>query len=110
MSERKPKGTPEIPPCVKSLIGCRFGRLLVRYFAGKDKHGSALWCCICDCGTVLRVPGKRLLGTSTSEKGHPQISCGCARADPAVRNTDGSEWRIMISASGYALISVPLGL
>lgn len=85
MPERKPKGTPEVPPRVKSLIGCRFGRLLVRYYAGQDKHGKSLWCCICDCGTVLRVPGSRLLGTSTSGKGHPQISCGCARADPAVR-------------------------
>jgi hypothetical protein len=30
--------------------------------------------------------------------------------DPAVRKFDGSEWRIMLSGSGYTLISVPLGL
>lgn len=83
---RPPKGTPQIPAKVKSLIGCRFGRLLVRYYAGQDKHGKSMWCCLCDCGAVCRVPGTRLLGTSGRERlGHPQKSCGCERADPAVR-------------------------
>lgn len=80
-----PKGTPKVPPRVKSLIGCRFGRLLVRYFAGQDKHGKAMWCCVCDCGAVCRVPGARLLGNSGKERGHGQKSCGCERADPGIR-------------------------
>jgi hypothetical protein len=80
-----PRGTPTIPPRVKSLIGCRFGRLLVRYFAGQQKDGRALWCCLCDCGAVCRVPGHRLLGTTGKDRGHGQISCGCARADPGIR-------------------------
>jgi hypothetical protein len=81
-----PKGTPEMPSRVKSLIGARFGRLLVRYYAGMDKHGKSMWCCLCDCGAVCRVPGTRLLGTSGRERhGHPQVSCGCAKADPAIR-------------------------
>src|SRR5271166_3570884 len=82
---RPPKGTPQIPPRVKSLIGCRFGRLLVRYYAGQDKNGKSMWCCLCDCGVVLRVPGSRLLGTTGKDRGHPQKSCGCERADPGVR-------------------------
>lgn len=82
---QQPKGTPSVPPRVKSLIGCRFGRLLVRYFAGQDKSGKSLWCCVCDCGTVLRVPGSRLLGNSGKDKGHGQKSCGCERADPGIR-------------------------
>lgn len=81
----EPAGTPKVPPRVKSLIGCRFGRLLVRYFAGQDKHGKALWCCICDCGVVCRVPGSRLLGNSGKDRDHGQKSCGCERADPAVK-------------------------
>lgn len=85
MKEKLPKGTPSVPPRVKSLIGCRFGRLLVRYYAGQDKHGKSLWCCVCDCGAVLRVPGSRLLGTTGKERGHPQRSCGCERADPGIR-------------------------
>lgn len=82
---KPPKGTPEIPPRVKSLVGCRFGRLVVRYFAGQDKHGKSLWCCLCGCGTVLRVPGARLLGNTGRERGHGQKSCGCERADPGIR-------------------------
>jgi hypothetical protein len=82
---RKPKGTPEVPPRVKSLIGMRFGRLLVRWYAGADKHGKSLWCCLCDCGVVLRVPGGRLLGNTGKDTGHGQKSCGCERADPGVR-------------------------
>lgn len=80
----QPKGTPAVPPRVKSLIGCRFGRLLVRFYAGQDKQGKAYWCCLCDCGVVCRVPGGRLLGTSTND-GKGQKSCGCEKADPAVR-------------------------
>ena len=83
--EFTPKGTPKVPPRVKSLIGCRFGRLLVRYYAGADKHGKSLWCCLCDCGTVLRVPGSRLLGNSGKDRDHGQKSCGCERADPGIR-------------------------
>lgn len=85
---RQPTGTPSVPPRVKSLIGCRFGRLLVRYYAGQDKHGKSYWCCLCDCGVVCRVQGGRLLGTSLSAKNrgrNAQVSCGCARADPGVR-------------------------
>lgn len=78
----KPKGTPEVPPRVKSLIGCRFGRLKVRYYAGHDKSGKSLWCCLCDCGAVCRVPGSRLLGTGRNAS---QKSCGCERADPGIR-------------------------
>ncbi len=31
-------------------------------------------------------------------------------ADPAVRRTDGSVWRVRLSGSGYAAVDVPLGL
>ena len=80
-----PRGTPSVPPRVKSLIGCRFGRLLVRYYAGQDKGGRSLWCCLCDCGTVCRVPGSRLLGNTGRDRGHGQKSCGCERADSGIR-------------------------
>jgi hypothetical protein len=82
---KPPKGTPEVPPRVRSLIGARFGRLVVRYYAGQDSHGKSLWCCLCDCGVVCRVPGGRLLGNTGKERGHGQKSCGCERADPGIR-------------------------
>ena len=73
-----------IPSGVKSLIGQKFGLLRVKYYAGQDKNGKSLWCCLCECGTVLRVPGGKLIGTS-AKPGHSQKSCGCNRADPEVR-------------------------
>lgn len=76
-----PKSVIPVPPRVRSLIGARFGRLLVKHFAGMQAHKS-YWCCECDCGNLCRVRGEMLLGTS---KNKSQRSCGCERADPAVR-------------------------
>ena len=84
MRQRKTKSPIPVPPRVRSLIGMRFGRLEVKHFAGMDKQGKSYWCCLCDCGVLCRVPGGRLLGRG-KEKGHPQKSCGCMRADPGVR-------------------------
>ena len=76
------KKDPPIPPRVRSLVGARFGRLVVQFFAGMDKHHKSYWCCLCDCGAVCRVPGARLLGTGRRNE---QKSCGCLRADPGIR-------------------------
>ena len=73
-----------IPPRVRSLIGCRFGRLLVKYFAGMDAHRKSHWCCECDRGAIVRVSGARLIGT-TGKGAATQKSCGCLRADPGIR-------------------------
>jgi hypothetical protein len=48
----------------------RFGRLVVQYRNGSDKHGNALWYCLCDCGNTKSVPGSHF------KNGHTQ-SCGC---------------------------------
>ena len=63
---------------VRSLVGRRFGRLLVRHYAGPGKDRHAEWCCACDCGVLCLVPGRRLVARL-------QLSCGCLRADPEVR-------------------------
>jgi hypothetical protein len=31
------------------LTGQPFGKLIVESFAGKDKHGKAMWNCVCEC-------------------------------------------------------------
>lgn len=55
--------------CV-DLTGQRFGRWLVKSFFGTDKHGGALWSCLCDCGNTSTVPyGNLMYGKSKS--------CGC---------------------------------
>jgi 5-methylcytosine-specific restriction endonuclease McrA len=54
----------------KNLRGKRFGRLTVIKLAGKDKHGSSLWQCLCDCTKQTTVVSTSLI------KGHTK-SCGC---------------------------------
>lgn len=69
-------------PVWRSMVGRRFGRLRVKAYAGQDKWGKTCWCCECDCGTRVTVPGRRLLAQDGK---HKQVSCGCARRDPMVR-------------------------
>ncbi|MGN1327417.1 MAG: hypothetical protein ACI4VQ_05035, partial [Clostridia bacterium] len=34
----------------KSLVGQRFGKLVVKEYSGTDKFRNSLWKCECDCG------------------------------------------------------------
>lgn len=52
------------------LTGQRFGMLTVLGIAGKDKHNSTIWRCICDCGKECLVNRKGLRSGDTR-------SCGC---------------------------------
>lgn len=75
---KTPVDTPTIPRRVKSLIGLRFGCLVVLSYAGSFK-GLATWCCRCDCGAMCRKAGFRLLGNRTT----PAVkSCGCLSRSP----------------------------
>lgn len=54
---------------IESLVGCRFGRLVVDEFAGiRNRH--YYWRCQCDCGQKTMVDAGKL------RSGHTQ-SCGC---------------------------------
>lgn len=53
-----------------SLRGRVFGRLTVLGLAGKDKRGSSLWRCRCECGNEKVVPRGRLRDGRVK-------SCGC---------------------------------
>lgn len=57
-----------------SLIGKRFGRLVVKRFAGTDRFGNLRWECVCDCGneTVVRTNALRTGNTK---------SCGCLQRE-----------------------------
>jgi len=79
---RRPAKPDPPPRKARNLNGMRFGRLKVMHYAGNDKHRKALWCCVCDCGNAVMVPGFRLLG---QHHGGPTKSCGCLRADPDFR-------------------------
>lgn len=54
--------------------GQRFGRLVVVKAAGRNKQGSALWLCRCDCGGLTTVRGSDLRNGSVK-------SCGCAKVE-----------------------------
>lgn len=55
---------------IHDLKGQRFGRLIVKEFAGLNKHRKATWDCLCDCGKKVIVVGTSLINGSTT-------SCGC---------------------------------
>ena len=64
-------GRQEMPsnPRFQNLIGLRFGRLIVIYYAGKAGKNS-IWFCRCDCGTETAVQAGNL-------KAGKIVSCGC---------------------------------
>lgn len=52
------------------LTGCKFDRLTVESYAGKDKTNHSVWKCRCECGSYILVVGYSLIKGSTR-------SCGC---------------------------------
>jgi hypothetical protein len=57
-------------PALVALHGKTFGRLTVQARCGADRHGKALWLCLCSCGTKHVSTGQALTDGSTR-------SCGC---------------------------------
>src|SRR5262245_49738273 len=55
------------------ITGQRFGRLLVLYKIGKNKHNLTLWLCQCDCSKTIVTDVSSLRTGNTK-------SCGCTRA------------------------------
>lgn len=55
---------------IKDMTNMRFGKLLVLEQAGRDKSGSVMWKCKCDCGKYTIVEGCNLRSGVTK-------SCGC---------------------------------
>lgn len=56
------------------LTGMRFVRLFAIKRAGSTPKGKALWECLCDCGKMIILPGRRLVNGNTR-------SCGCLKRD-----------------------------
>lgn len=81
-------------PQFKDRTGHTYGRLTVMSYAGSRK-GSALWLCLCTCGTERTVLGTELaIGNSTS--------CGCWTQEKhkTAAKTHGrswtAEWRVWV--------------
>lgn len=75
MSRRRPV---PLPARAIDETGRRYGRLVVREYVGVDLRDCALWRVVCDCGRERIVRGGKLRAGRV-------VSCGCERADPAVR-------------------------
>lgn len=61
---------------VSSMVGQRFGRLVVEREAGRYQRKQVVWECRCDCGATT------LARTSSLRGGHTR-SCGCLKAGVA---------------------------
>ena len=61
-------------PLVKDMTGKRFGKLLVREWAGTAPNRQALWLCECECGSTSIVNGSQLRQGKTK-------SCGCVKRE-----------------------------
>ena len=62
----------------RELLDKRFERLSVKKYIGSNRHGNALWECVCDCGTICIVKGTNLWNGGTK-------SCGCLQKETARR-------------------------
>ena len=84
------------------LTGERFGRLTVIQSEGKNRWGSYMWLCECDCGNTKILDGSEL------RRGNVR-SCGCLSREMASerfikhgysRTKIYSEWKKMIQRCG----------
>lgn len=72
----------------------KFGNLFAIKMIGRNESGSAIWECICDCGSVRHVSSADLRGGRT-------ISCGCLNKKAFTKHglsksPEHSAWRAMI--------------
>ena len=77
------------------MVGKRFERLIVVGESGRDKHGNALWKCLCNCGNIKIIIGKSLRRGITK-------SCGCLNIEKATKHglcktTVYNSWLAMIA-------------
>jgi hypothetical protein len=56
-------------------VGNRYGNLIVLHKTNETRHGSYLYVCKCECGTICLIPSRDL-----RKNKHHTISCGCIRA------------------------------
>lgn len=72
----------------KDLAGKTFARWTIQGHTGFDKHGNALWKCLCECGNTAIVPGTSLLNGSTK-------SCGCLKKEvlSALKGSTNPAWK-----------------
>ena len=61
------------------LIGNKYGKLTPTQIFSRDKHGK-IYECLCDCGKVVYIPRRSLIGKNT-------MSCGCLKKETTINRT-----------------------
>src|SRR5665213_1381886 len=57
---------------MKDITDQRFGKLIAKWPAGRNKSGAIYWLCVCDCGNTKPISTNALQSGGT-------VSCGCYR-------------------------------
>lgn len=85
-----------MPGGTKDLAGQQFGQLHVVGRGPNDKHGNAMWNCVCSCGQKTTVVRRSLITGNTKSCG-----CGLVAARKAASVTHGlykmAEYKVWIS-------------
>lgn len=94
-----------------SMIGRRFGNLVVTARANKDRYGKPAWVCRCDCGAEITTGNSNLKSDGTR-------SCGCAKikihsgdrfgllrvVERAASKNQKSVWRCVCDCGSEAIV------
>lgn len=88
-----------------TMIGRRFGRLVVVREDGRTKANKPMFACECDCGEPRTVVGADLRSGRTT-------SCGCARIEAvrATRESEAEDLTGQVFADGGVRVLGPGGL
>ena len=78
------------PEMREDLRGRRFGKLKVRQYVGENSRRQPCWCCVCDCGNVVRIAGLALLGSRTGQ--YKTKSCGCLNYGEDAASRNRKQW------------------
>ena len=78
-------------PC-KNLLGQKFGKLTPIQLVSRNRQGSAIWKCLCDCGRTIHNSASHLC-----RKKLPVKSCGCGLRK---RGKDNKNWTGVGDISG----------
>lgn len=87
----------------RSLVGKRFGRLVVIAFAGLDSYPRATWMCRCDCGVTRVIRGSHLTAGET-------VSCGCYGREAVSRSRKADLHEVVGYTAAHGRVKVLHGL
>lgn len=74
-----------------NMVGERYGKLEVIEFHHREKQGT-FWKCRCDCGNIITIPRKRLVGDEW-HKG--KTSCGCDKPLSVAESVFGKKFKYL---------------